>query len=261
MFGRSESYLSTIFLTVCEHLANTWRTNLEWHQQLRHYDKLIQFTRAIDTAGAGTRGLIWGFIDGHFQPFGRPQDDPQLYYSHKEHGMKFQAITTPDGLVSSLVGPFEGSINDCEMYTTSRIPVRLKRMIEKPGRRPIHLYGDAVYADFDGCTAPFTHSRDHRYLGVDTREFDRLLSSIRISAEHSFGDTTNGGYNAHGMQLRVGKQPVGCFFITAVLLANCWNCMNRNQTSRKYDMEPPELEAYLALPQRPTDNQSQLAAT
>ncbi len=76
---------------------------------------------------------IWGFIDGTFRPFCRPGSDQQIMYSgyKKLHGFKIQAITTPDGLILTVDGPFEGKVNDLTMVRKSGLEARLKEVYMK----------------------------------------------------------------------------------------------------------------------------------
>jgi hypothetical protein len=59
---------------------------------------------------------IWGFVNGTFCPMSRPlhyQTQCHVYSGHKKlHGLNWQAITTPNGLISSFIGPYEGLTND-----------------------------------------------------------------------------------------------------------------------------------------------------
>jgi hypothetical protein len=62
--------------------------------------------------------------------------------------MVFQAITTPDSLVSSLFGPFIGRSNDWGVYKDSRVAPRLHRMMPVgSNRQMLYLYGDPVEND------------------------------------------------------------------------------------------------------------------
>jgi hypothetical protein len=80
-----------------------------WHPQLNDYNRLQAFGQAILEDGGQGLGMIWGFIDGSFVGFCRSIDSEHqrhMYFGYyKGHGMKWQATTTPDGLVSSLCGP------------------------------------------------------------------------------------------------------------------------------------------------------------
>ena len=122
LFGGSESYLSKVFTAVCEHLPTRFGEIIRRPPRLRRYDLLLSFARALHPWG--TQGHIWGFIDGHFQGCAKPAENQRFYYfGHtNEHGMKFPAFVTPDGLISSLIGPFEGRMNDWGIFLASRVP-------------------------------------------------------------------------------------------------------------------------------------------
>jgi hypothetical protein len=96
---------------------------VEWHPQLKDYSRLKAFGTAIKAARGGGKGRIWGFIDGTFRGFqnlGYSDLQTFMYSSkNKETGMKWQAIVTPDGIISSLIGPFEGKANDWKMFEVS----------------------------------------------------------------------------------------------------------------------------------------------
>ena len=75
------------------------------------------------------RGVIWGWLDGTFVGTCRPNDKQQrLFYSgyKKKHGIKWQGIATPDGLIASLSGLWPGEINDNRMLTESGIIDRMR---------------------------------------------------------------------------------------------------------------------------------------
>lgn len=62
----------------------------------------------------GGGSCFWGVIDGTLNATCRPVIDQEQFYSgHKrKHGYKYHSIVTPDGLVSSLMGPFIGRRGD-----------------------------------------------------------------------------------------------------------------------------------------------------
>jgi hypothetical protein len=82
---------------------------------------MVAFSKAVHDAG-GVEG-VWGFVDGTFWEYYRPtgNEEQRLVYSgHKKfHGNNYQAIVTPDGLVSLLTGPFMSSTNDWTMWWRS----------------------------------------------------------------------------------------------------------------------------------------------
>jgi hypothetical protein len=53
-----------------------------------------------------------------------------VYSGHKRaHGMNWQAIVTPNGLVSSLAGPFAGTNNDWSIWKRSGCEGNIRRVI------------------------------------------------------------------------------------------------------------------------------------
>ena len=114
LFGRSPAWLSTIFNDVVGYLVQEFKGLLQWHPQLT-YEQMQVYAKAVEAISDCPR--IWGFVDGTFRGFSRPgasnEAQRRAYSGHKrQHGQNFQAIVTPNGLVSSLIGPFFGPTND-----------------------------------------------------------------------------------------------------------------------------------------------------
>lgn len=106
----------------------------------------VQQTGGIQADGLG----IWGFVDGHFVGFARAQgvERQRAFYSgHKKaDGMNFQAIGTPDGLVSPLIGPFPGPVNDWAMWKCSGCDERLRSLQQQTGdSRRFYIYSDYAF--------------------------------------------------------------------------------------------------------------------
>jgi hypothetical protein len=104
-----------VFTCVVEHLNSTFGWLLDWHPDLRSYRRLHRFTNAIEK---NCYGRMWGFIDGHFQAMAKPLYNQRKLHSGyaKAYGIKFQGIVTPNGVIYSLEGPFEGKINDWAIW-------------------------------------------------------------------------------------------------------------------------------------------------
>ena len=84
LFGRSKSWLSTVFNDTILFLVARFAPLLLWHPQLT-YSRLKAFSDAIYEAG-GADG-IWGFVDGTFRGYCRPtgnEEQRQVYSSHKK---------------------------------------------------------------------------------------------------------------------------------------------------------------------------------
>lgn len=56
-------------------------------------------------------------------------DQQKFYFRHKrKHDYKYQSIVTPNGLVSSLMGPFIGRHGDWKMVELSGLEKRLRKV-------------------------------------------------------------------------------------------------------------------------------------
>jgi hypothetical protein len=91
---------------------------------------------------------IWGFIDGMLLKICRPTWNQKAAYSgHKRiHGLKFQNVTTPDGLIANLSCPIAGCRHDSHMLKASKTVDKLRDAMPGTDGRPIYaMYGDPAY--------------------------------------------------------------------------------------------------------------------
>jgi hypothetical protein len=168
------------------------------------------------------------------------------YYSgyKKQHGMNWQVIVMPDGIMNSVMGPWEGKANDWGIFTSTRVARHVERMMRQLQRQMLYLYGDSAYHLTTGIMQPFTG-----VMNRHERKFNAELAGFRISIKHAFGEIFNQfKATAFAKGMKVGKQAVAAFFLTWVLLCNCLTILNGgNKTSKKYGLSTPTLEEYLGL--------------
>ena len=106
-FGRSVPEISLILAEVTDHI---YRTNGHLLQDLNQPwlepQQLESFARAIHQRGAALSNC-WGFVDGTVRPICRPGEHQRIMYNgHKRvHGIKFQSVVAPNGLIANLYGP------------------------------------------------------------------------------------------------------------------------------------------------------------
>ena len=83
-------------------------------------DHLRHFAATIHDKGAPLENC-WGFIDGTVRPLCKPDENQRILYNgHKRvHGIKFQSVVAPNGLIASLFGPVEGRRRDSGMLVDS----------------------------------------------------------------------------------------------------------------------------------------------
>lgn len=175
-------------------------------------------------------------------------DQQEFYSGHKQkHSYKYQAVVTPDGLVSSLMGPFIGRRGDWKMVEESGLAEKLRTV--NGGRRAAHalyLYGDPAYCTVYGIMGPYKNFPS-RLCTPAQDKFNKIMSRLRIEVEHGFAIHQNlWTWNGFHLGLKLGQRAAVCYAV-AVLLANIWTCIRGNQTSVRFACAPPALEDYLEL--------------
>lgn len=111
-FGYSQTWLLIVFNDTMIHFYRHYQKKLAWDSQRLIYEKFLSYAMAIHNFGGGS--CFWGFINGTLNATCQPVlDQKQFYLGYKrKYGYKFQSIVTPNGLVSSLMGPFIGRQGD-----------------------------------------------------------------------------------------------------------------------------------------------------
>jgi DDE superfamily endonuclease len=185
-------------------------------------------------------------VDGTFRGHRRPKDynsQRTVYSGHKRaHGMNYQAIVTPDGLVSSIIGPFAGANNDWAMWKRSGCEEEIRQVMD--GHETLYIYRDPAYNASFGVACPFKHPQGRRHLTHAEQHFNKALSTVRIAVEQAFRDIqVQWTYTAFGKGLTAGAQPVAAQFIVAVLLTNCWVCLR--EPKNRFLIDPINIEEYL----------------
>lgn len=88
------------------------------------------------------------FIDGTVIGISRPSGDMKqriLYNGHKrKHSLKFQAVTSPDGIIAHIFGPIEGRWHEWTMYVRSFLDDILLEVLSVTGIQ-CFLYGHSGY--------------------------------------------------------------------------------------------------------------------
>ncbi|KAF7982842.1 hypothetical protein HWV62_25806 [Athelia sp. TMB] len=252
IYDRSQSAISQLVNELALYLDATWRHLLDFdHTGLLSPQNLANYAEALHRAGV-SEVLIWGFIDCMIRQICEPSEwQRQAYSGHKKfHAVKFQALCIPNGLIAHLFGPEEGRRNDNLLTSKSEIFEKCREHAKQPpdpdapmDNQYFHLCGDPAYGVSPVLLSPFTDP------DKDETEWNSIMSSVRISVEHSFGIVVNNWpfLNAHWKH-KVYVSPVGTYYRVAVLLTNALNCFHPNQTAQKYNCPLPTVEEYFHVP-------------
>lgn len=246
-FGHSRTWLSIVFNDTIIHLYRQYRKTLEWDAKRLTFEKLSEYAWAIHNLGGGH--CFWGFIDGTLNATCRPVVDQEEFYSgHKQkYGYKYQSVVTPNGLVSSLMGPFICRRGDWKMVELSGLETKLCAVNQR--RCPcmtLYLYGDPAYCTVYSIMGPYKNYPNWPGTAAHNR-FNKTMAKLRIEVEHGFALHQNlWTWNGFHLGLKLQQGAAVCYAL-AVLLANAWTCMRGNQTSLRFRCMPPVLENYLFL--------------
>ena len=72
------------------------------------------------------------------------------------------------------------------------------------------------------------------------QDFNKSMSSVRVSVEWLFGDIANYfRFMDFKKNLKIGLSSVGKFYLVSALFRSVLTCMYHNQTSNVFGVEPP----------------------
>lgn len=245
MFGRSESSLSRMISTVLRWIHRRWsRRLLHWDHQRLTPAKLEQFAAVVSEQGSPLPAVI-GFIDGTVRPIARPTQDQELDYNghHRVHALKYQAVTTPDGIIVHLAGPYQGRHHDVTLYRASGLEQALYRWAKDSNGNQMYIYGDPAYTISPVLQVPYPK------VGITPRQeaFNESMSRVRVAVEWSFGHTLQYfAFSDFKKSQRSLLSSVHLHYIVSVIFANIHSCIiGTNASVGRFQVEPPTLAEYL----------------
>jgi len=245
VFGRQTSELSHFFTLILDHVFFNFGHLLNYDATRLTTAKLQEFSGLIHQKGAPLP-RCWGFIDGTVRAICRPTyNQKQVFNGHKRvHSLKFQSVTTPDGIIVHMSGPWLGRRHDCRMLRESGLPENLQQYAKDADNNPFYLYGDPAYPLSPYLLAPYKGIA----LTAQQREFNKAMSSVRETVEWGFAKIIAlWAFLDYRKNLKLYLQPVGKFYLVGCILTNCHTCMNGSQTADFFSSATPTLEDYLGL--------------
>lgn len=244
-FGRNPTELCLIFNEVLDlvyanhsHRLQNWDLN-----PFLQPDQLHRYAEAIHLQGAPLTNCF-GFIDGTVRSIARPKHNQRVMYNgHKRvHGIKFQSVVTPNGLISNLSGPFEGKRHDSTMLHESGLLNDLRRVAFHNGQ-PLCLYGDPAYPLGVHLQAPFKGNNLTPHMEL----YNKSMSEVRVAVEMLFGNISNYfKFIDFKRQMKVNLSPLGKIYFVCALLENAQTCLYGNQVSHMFGIDPPSLNDYFS---------------
>ena len=181
------------------------------------------------------------FIDGTLKFQCRPvRGHRAIWNGHKRHhGLKFQCLTAPDGLVASTFGPCDGRRHDSTMLQLSNVVGLFRNYL--PGWC---MYGDGAYPLCPEIIKPYGGAN----VTPQQAAWNAAMSAGRISVEWGFASVSRLWAQVNFVPLQKTLQTQsGKTYLVAVVLHNMHNCCRPNQISQYFDCSPPTLEQYCGI--------------
>jgi hypothetical protein len=227
-FGIRKSKISAALITFVDALYKVALPYLSnpaiFHHRFNLYSKLI-----FDKSNSVNN--IWGFIDGTLRKTCRPIRYQRAAYSgHKRcHGIKFQSVITPDGLIACFFGPIPGARHDSYMLAESQLLPQLEDLMPRePGVEVFALYGDPAYPQSRYIVGGYRNADPN---SVEAR-WNTAMSKVRICVEWGFKEITQQWtFLDFKQKMKVFKFPVAKYYMVGAFLSNLRNCFYDNQTA------------------------------
>ena len=162
------------------------------------------------------------------------------YSGHKRHhGLKFQSVVLPDGMVAQMFGPVEGRRHDVFLLNKSRLDQRMALLPPTA-----YVYGDQAYPVRPWLLSPFKGPNKP----IRQRAWNRNMRTVRISVEHGFKIiTTLWSHLKYVPAQKVFGTAVAKQYLACTAFTNIHNYLYPNQVSQHFGLEPPTLEGYFAM--------------
>lgn len=246
-FGMAEKNISRTLNRISEIIMKKLEYGLQFDERQFSKENCERFASAIFEKGAFFPHTV-GFIDSTMQQTCRPTGEAiqESMYNGWKHMRcnNFQAIFTPDGMISSVCGAYVGRRNDMGMLSESKTHERLKRHFETISPNKTYaIYGDEEYSLSRHLICP---NRQPFNTGHE-KETNESMSNVRAAIEtpQYFGSCKWKYGNKSGKTTPARK------YVIAILFENFYTCINGSATSSVFNLSPPTLEEYVEGLMRP----------
>ncbi|GFN81347.1 hypothetical protein PoB_000785300 [Plakobranchus ocellatus] len=175
-FKRADINRLRVGLLIPDHIITTNRLNISGiSSRNQRWIPKQALADAVAAKGAPIQNCI-GFIDGTIRPIARPSSNQRSCYSgHKRlHGLIFQRVMPPNGIIGHMFGPMEGKRHDSALLSIAEL--------ETIG--DFYLYGDQAYSLRRTLISPFRGAA----LSPQEQEFNKAMGKLRVCVEWGFGE-------------------------------------------------------------------------
>jgi hypothetical protein len=145
-----KSHISATIKTFVDVIYCYCRDQLNSPELFAH--RMEYYAQLIEEKTNGLVSFVWGFIDRTLRKTCCPKYfQKECYSGHKRaHGLKFQSVITPNGLLCQMFGPVNGKRHDSYMLHESWLVGKIQNMMPINGIM-YALYGDPAYPQSHTC--------------------------------------------------------------------------------------------------------------
>lgn len=250
-FHRSVPAASRIINRTLDFLHERYCERLRFDRRIINRERFEEYRKHLEDSGCPIHEAA-GFIDGTQVPMCRPVKGQRAFYSgyKNTHGMRYQALVHPDGMVSAFSKSFSVKMSDSGVLRESKILSPLEEICKDENNEVLFIiYGDHGYARSDVIKTPPRGLFDLPHESP-VRMFYKSMSSYRESVEWWFGYIKNTfKFIDFKKDLKILLQSVGKYVEICGLLANSRNVWKQNEISTVTGMQPTfkSIKEYLAL--------------
>ena len=250
LFGGNLNYLSQAFHVVSKHIHTNFShvlTDLNrWAPLIPAFaDKIHKKTSQLYPH---TYQNVFGFVDGKLFATARPiRDQREFYNGHKkDHGIKEQSVSLPNGMIAHWWGPIPGRRHDKYLLGQSKLVADIKAMNVHMGNPhpPLWaIYGDPAYPLQDAIMCPYTAAVTNRQ-----QQMNHAMSSCRVSVEWGFARVIQyWKFVDTEICMKVLEGPLQEYVDNAVLLTNLLTILYGGIMTAHFDCEDNlSIQEYLA---------------
>ena len=133
IFGRPVPEICMINNTVMDWVYDNHRHRImDWNPNVLSAIQLESYSDVISNIGAPLTNCF-GFVDGTVRPISRPGENQRMVYNgyKRVHGLKYQSVVVPNGLIAHLYGPVGKALSDQFLPCPCRNSVHLKYTLNK----------------------------------------------------------------------------------------------------------------------------------
>ena len=243
-FGSSTCRMSRIVSSLRRLIFARFRSSLSNPPVLAPH-RLDVFCAAVQKKSGF--GCCFGFIDGTVREICKPSalQGPMYNGKDRKHALKYQGVTTPDGMFLQLAGPWPGSRHDQFMVRESGVVDYLESIPRRACDGAVYcIYADQGYSQAFGIETPYFDGS----VNAQHEAYNQCMASSRITVEWAFGAIVNKwqSTNFTPAQQLLSNRKIGQVYIVAGVLCNLLNTLHPNNTSKYFGVQPPPLEVYMA---------------